>query len=141
MKDVIRFGKRGNLNPRYVRPFKILWIVGEVSYKLAFPLDISVVHLVFYVSMLLRYVLNEYYMLHWDSTKLDERLTFEEVSFCILARDVRLLRSRNILVLRLNGDIVPSRRLLGRLSLTCVSVTPSSLLIQILHLTFSLRTK
>ncbi|GKB83054.1 putative reverse transcriptase domain-containing protein [Tanacetum coccineum] len=33
-KGVIRFGKRGKLNPCYVRPFKILAKIGTVAYRL-----------------------------------------------------------------------------------------------------------
>ncbi|GJV65435.1 putative reverse transcriptase domain-containing protein [Tanacetum coccineum] len=43
-KGVVRFGKRGKLNPRYVGPFKILAKVGKVAYRLELPQDDSVHH-------------------------------------------------------------------------------------------------
>ncbi|GJV95428.1 putative reverse transcriptase domain-containing protein [Tanacetum coccineum] len=49
-KGVIRFGKRGKLNPRYIGPFKILKRVGPVAYTLELPEELSNVHSTFYVS-------------------------------------------------------------------------------------------
>ncbi|GJS16871.1 hypothetical protein Tco_0411343 [Tanacetum coccineum] len=51
-KGVVRFGKRGKLNPRYVGPFKVLEKVGEVAYKLELPEELSRVHNTFPVSNL-----------------------------------------------------------------------------------------
>ncbi|GKF16716.1 hypothetical protein Tco_0061634, partial [Tanacetum coccineum] len=43
-KGVMRFGKLGKLNPRYVGPFKVLAKVGAVAYKLELPQEFSRVH-------------------------------------------------------------------------------------------------
>ncbi|GJU72550.1 putative reverse transcriptase domain-containing protein [Tanacetum coccineum] len=51
-KGVVRFGKRGKLNPRYVRPFKVLKKVGAIAYKLELPQELSRVHNTFHVSNL-----------------------------------------------------------------------------------------
>nr|GEV55392.1 reverse transcriptase domain-containing protein [Tanacetum cinerariifolium] len=51
-KGVIRFGKRGKLNPRYIGPFKILAKVGTTAYRLELPEQLSRVHSTFHVSNL-----------------------------------------------------------------------------------------
>ncbi|GKE10662.1 hypothetical protein Tco_1414213 [Tanacetum coccineum] len=47
-KGVVHFGKRGKLNPRYVGPFKVIEKVGEVTYKLELPEELSRVHNTFH---------------------------------------------------------------------------------------------
>nr|GFD08266.1 putative reverse transcriptase domain-containing protein [Tanacetum cinerariifolium] len=51
-REVRRFGIKGKLSPRFIGPFEILDRVGEVSYRLALPPQLSHVHNVFYVSLL-----------------------------------------------------------------------------------------
>ncbi|GJS76522.1 putative reverse transcriptase domain-containing protein [Tanacetum coccineum] len=48
-KGVLRFGKWGKLNPRYVGPFKMLEKVGAVAYKLKLPQDSRVFHKTFFM--------------------------------------------------------------------------------------------
>ncbi|GJS56540.1 hypothetical protein Tco_0629902 [Tanacetum coccineum] len=40
-KGVVRIGKWGKLNQRYVRPFKVLAKVGKVAYRLELPQELS----------------------------------------------------------------------------------------------------
>ncbi|XP_069154558.1 uncharacterized protein [Solanum lycopersicum] len=43
MKEVIRFGRKWKLSLRYLGPYEILQLVGDVSYKLALPVEIAYV--------------------------------------------------------------------------------------------------
>ncbi|GKD77905.1 putative reverse transcriptase domain-containing protein [Tanacetum coccineum] len=47
-KRVVRFGKRGKLNPRYVGSLKVLEKVGSVAYKLELPQELSRVYNMFH---------------------------------------------------------------------------------------------
>ena len=71
-----------------------------VLYRLALPSDISQVHPVFYVSMLRKYISDPSHMLQPQSVELNEDLTFEEESVAIVDYQVRQLRSKVILIVK-----------------------------------------
>ncbi|GJS44294.1 putative reverse transcriptase domain-containing protein [Tanacetum coccineum] len=94
-KGVVRFGKRGKLNLRYVRPFKVLGKVGEVAYKLELPEELSRVHNTFHVSNLKKCYADEPLAVPLDRLYFDDKLQFVEEP----DREVkRLKRSRIPLV-------------------------------------------
>nr|GEW33158.1 hypothetical protein [Tanacetum cinerariifolium] len=64
-KEVVRFGKRGKLNPRYVGPFKVLAKVGKVAYRLEHPQELRRVHHTFYVSNLKKCYADEPLVMRW----------------------------------------------------------------------------
>ncbi|GJW89366.1 putative reverse transcriptase domain-containing protein, partial [Tanacetum coccineum] len=98
-KGVVRFGKRGKLNPRYVGPFKVIERVGEVAYKLELPEELSRVHNTFHVSNLKKCHADEPLAVPLDGLHLDDKLHFVEEPLEIARREVkRLKRSRIPLV-------------------------------------------
>eukprot|EP00257_Ricinus_communis_P017778 XP_015576300.1 uncharacterized protein LOC107261456 [Ricinus communis] len=78
MQDVMRFGKKGKLTPRYMRPFKIVDRIGEVAYKLDYRRIFSHVHPVFHISMLRKYISNCSHVLQPQYVEVSEDLSYEE---------------------------------------------------------------
>ncbi|XP_059315762.1 uncharacterized protein LOC132066473 [Lycium ferocissimum] len=96
MKAVMRLRKKVKLSPRFISPFEILSRVGKVSNELALHTGLLGFHPVFYVSMLNRYHGDGSYIIRWDSVLLDENLSYEKEPIAILDREVRKLRSKEI---------------------------------------------
>nr|GFD00954.1 putative reverse transcriptase domain-containing protein [Tanacetum cinerariifolium] len=91
-KRVVRFGKRGKLNPRYVGPFKVLERIGDVAYKLDLPKELSSVHNTFHVSNLKKCHADEPLVVPLDGLHFDDKLQFVEELVEIMDREVKRLK-------------------------------------------------
>ncbi|GJU84652.1 putative reverse transcriptase domain-containing protein [Tanacetum coccineum] len=91
-KGVIRFGKRGKLNPRYIGPFKILAKVGTLAYRLELPEQLSRVHSTFHVSNLKKCLIDEPLAIPLDEIQIDDKLNFIEEPVEIMDREVKRLK-------------------------------------------------
>ena len=96
MKGVMRFGKKGKLSPPYINPFELLERIGAVAYRLALPPDLSLIHPVFHVSMLRKYMHDPSHVLEPQTVQLDENLCYEEEPIAIVDRQVKKLRSKEV---------------------------------------------
>nr|GEY94402.1 putative reverse transcriptase domain-containing protein [Tanacetum cinerariifolium] len=98
-KGVVRFGKRGKLNPRYVGTYNVLERVRDVAYKLNLPEELSRVHNTFHVSNLKKSHADEPLAVSLNGLHVDDKLHFVKEPVEIMDRKVkRLKRSRIPLV-------------------------------------------
>ncbi|KAM2379943.1 hypothetical protein ACFX1X_041160 [Malus domestica] len=72
------------LSPRYIRPYMITERVGEVTYRLELPPELSKVHDVFYVSMLRYYVADSSHVILVQTLEINPALTYGEEPVTIL---------------------------------------------------------
>ncbi|GJU52656.1 putative reverse transcriptase domain-containing protein [Tanacetum coccineum] len=103
-KGVIRFGKRGKLNPRYIGPFKILKRAGLVAYTLELPEELSKVHSTFHVSNLKKCLSGESLVIPMKELRLDDKLKFVEELVEIMDREVYQLRKSRIPIVKVRWN-------------------------------------
>ncbi|GJW12670.1 putative reverse transcriptase domain-containing protein [Tanacetum coccineum] len=99
-KGVIRFGKRGKPNPRYIGPFKILAKVEMVAYQLELPEQLSHVHSTFHVSNLKKCLSDEPLAIPLDEIHVDDKLNFIEEPVEIMDREVKRLKQSRIPIVK-----------------------------------------
>ncbi|GJX54865.1 putative reverse transcriptase domain-containing protein [Tanacetum coccineum] len=99
-KGVVRFGKQGKLNPRYVGPFKVSEKFGSVAYKLELPGELSTVHNTFHVSNLKKCYANEPLVVPLDGLHFDDKLQFVEEPVEIMDREVKWLKRSRIPIIK-----------------------------------------
>ncbi|GJY22658.1 reverse transcriptase domain-containing protein [Tanacetum coccineum] len=103
-KGVIRFGKRGKLNPSYIGPFKINAKVGTIAYRLELPKKLSRVHNTFHVSKLKKCMADEPLAIPLDEIQIDEKLYFIEEPIKIMDREVKRLKQSRILIVKVRWN-------------------------------------
>ena len=95
-KGIIWFGKHGELNPWYIRPYEILERIEKAAYRLALPPNLASVHNVFHISMLKKYVSEKSHIPEQEPFENHEYLSFEEKPVRILDYKIKTLRNKEI---------------------------------------------
>ena len=96
MEESPRFGRKGNLSPRFIGPYEITERVGSVAYHLALPSKFEKIHDVFHVSMLRRHRSDSSHVIAPSEVEISLDMTYGEEPVKILAREVKQLRNKSI---------------------------------------------
>ncbi|GJY19030.1 putative reverse transcriptase domain-containing protein [Tanacetum coccineum] len=103
-KGVIRFGKRGKLNPRYIGPFRIIAKVGTLAYQLKLPEQLSRVYSTFHVSNLKKCFVDELLAIPLDEIQIDDKLHIIEEPVEIMDQEVKRLKQSCILIVKVRWN-------------------------------------
>ncbi|GJV56638.1 hypothetical protein Tco_1457643 [Tanacetum coccineum] len=103
-KGVVRFGKNGKLAPRYVGPFEILEMIDLVAYKLRLLEELNNVHDTFHVSNLKKCLADANLHVPLDEIKVDKTLCFVEEPVEIMDREIRKLKRRKIVLVKVRWN-------------------------------------
>jgi hypothetical protein len=103
-KSTIWFGKRKNLSPRFIGPFRIQEKIGPIAYRLILPPHLHKTHNVFHVFVLRHYVVDESNKLNWKELQVSDVGTLMVEPLRILDRRVRQLRSHLVDQVKVQWD-------------------------------------
>ncbi|GKB93968.1 putative reverse transcriptase domain-containing protein [Tanacetum coccineum] len=103
-KGVIRFGKQGKLNPRYIGPFKIYERIGPVAYKLELPEELSNIHSTFHLSNLKKCLSNKSLIVPMKELQLYDKLNFVEEPVEIMDREIKQLKQSRIPIVKVRWN-------------------------------------
>ncbi|TMW92336.1 hypothetical protein EJD97_013188 [Solanum chilense] len=96
MKRVVIFCKKGKLSPPYVGPYEILQRVGKVSYKLKLLSELTSVHIVYHVSMLMKRIADLDCIITIKGLGIKNNLSYEQVPVQIIYRQVKELWNKEV---------------------------------------------
>ncbi|GJR60102.1 putative reverse transcriptase domain-containing protein [Tanacetum coccineum] len=92
------------LNPRYVRPLKVLEQVGSVAYKLELPQELTRVHNTFHVSNLKKCYADEPLAVPLDGLHFDDKLQFIKEPVENIDRKVKQLRRSHVPIVKVRWN-------------------------------------
>lgn len=99
-KGIMRFGKKGKLSPRYIGLYEVIDKVEMLAYRLALPPELAQIYNVFHVSVLRKYVPDSSHILQTEPVELQKDLTYVVEPVQILNKEVKQLRSKEILLVK-----------------------------------------
>nr|GEX81255.1 hypothetical protein [Tanacetum cinerariifolium] len=99
-KGVVRFGKKGKLASRFIRPFEIVEKVGPVAYRIDLPKELNGVYDTFYGSNLKKCLADPTLQVPLDEIRVYAKLNFVKDPVEILEREFKKLKRSRIAIVK-----------------------------------------
>ncbi|XP_050877277.1 uncharacterized protein LOC127081030 [Lathyrus oleraceus] len=96
--------KSWKLSPRNIGSYQIIERIGEVAYILALPPSLSEMHDIFHVSQLRKSIPDSLQPILPNSIEVEADLTFEPLRSRISEREVKVLRNKEISLVKVEWD-------------------------------------
>ncbi|KAA3477762.1 DNA/RNA polymerases superfamily protein [Gossypium australe] len=93
-KVFLNFGRKENLDSRFIGLYEILKRIGPMAYILALPSEPEKIHDVFHVPLLRHYRSDPSHVISLDEVELQHDFSYDEELVKILARDVKELKNK-----------------------------------------------
>ena len=78
MKRMVCISSKTKLDPRYIGLFEILDKIEPIAYRLALPPELEMIHNIFHVFQLRRYVSNPGHVIPYQSLQIQEDISYTE---------------------------------------------------------------
>ena len=95
-RGVQRFGIKGKLAPRYIRPFEIIKTYGPVAYRIRLPSQLAAIHDVFHISQLKKCIKVPTEIIKSQDIEIEPDLSYAEYPIRVLDTKERSTRREKV---------------------------------------------
>ncbi|GJW71329.1 putative reverse transcriptase domain-containing protein [Tanacetum coccineum] len=103
-RAVVRFGRKGKLAPRYVRPLETIERIGPIAYQLRLPQELSILHNTFHVSNLKKCLADANLHVPLEEIRVEKNLCYVEEPVEIMDREVKRLKRSRIPIVKVRWN-------------------------------------
>ncbi|GJZ53272.1 putative reverse transcriptase domain-containing protein [Tanacetum coccineum] len=103
--EILRFGKKVKLTPRFVGPFDITERIGPVAYRPRLHEELNDIHDTFHVSNLKKYLADPTLKIPLEEIQVDAKLNFVEEPVEILEREFKKLKRSRIPIVKVRWNL------------------------------------
>ena len=100
VEGVVRFCKKGKLSPHYMGPYEIFARVGKAAYEFKHPSELSSIHQIFHVFMLMKCIGDPKSIITIEGLGVKDNISYGEFPVQIINRQFKKLRNKKVVFVK-----------------------------------------